>query len=183
LLRHVSASGARKRNRYSDWLRAGRPRGQSSSPGRVKNFLHVVQTVSDAHQTFYSMATESSHLQLMPRSRKCGATHPLLHTPSWRSAELVTHRDNFTSFFYLYMFRPHKSIIRQPLTERNHCTAWTHASIYAYLHAITACRRIRECTPALSSRYFRVPAFMLCSFVRSYPRSGLCPLYYELLLR
>jgi hypothetical protein len=25
--------------RYSDWLRAGRPRGRSSSPGRVKNFL------------------------------------------------------------------------------------------------------------------------------------------------
>jgi hypothetical protein len=28
-----------QRSRYSDWLRAGRPRGQSSSPGRVKNFL------------------------------------------------------------------------------------------------------------------------------------------------
>jgi hypothetical protein len=26
-------------NRYSDWLRAGRQRGRSSSPGRVKNFL------------------------------------------------------------------------------------------------------------------------------------------------
>jgi hypothetical protein len=26
-------------SRYSDWLRAGRPRGESSSPGRVKNFL------------------------------------------------------------------------------------------------------------------------------------------------
>jgi hypothetical protein len=25
-------------SRYSDWLRAGRPRGRSSSPGRVKNF-------------------------------------------------------------------------------------------------------------------------------------------------
>jgi hypothetical protein len=25
--------------RYSDWLRAGRPRGRSSSPRRVKNFL------------------------------------------------------------------------------------------------------------------------------------------------
>jgi hypothetical protein len=28
-----------KRSRYSDWLRAGRQRGRSSSPGRVKNFL------------------------------------------------------------------------------------------------------------------------------------------------
>jgi hypothetical protein len=27
------------RSRYSDWLRAGRLRGRSSSPGRVKNFL------------------------------------------------------------------------------------------------------------------------------------------------
>jgi hypothetical protein len=27
------------RSRYSDWLRAGRPRGWSSSPCRVKNFL------------------------------------------------------------------------------------------------------------------------------------------------
>jgi hypothetical protein len=26
------------RSRYSDWLRAGRPRGRGSSPGRVKNF-------------------------------------------------------------------------------------------------------------------------------------------------
>jgi hypothetical protein len=27
------------RSRYSDWLRAGRPRGRSSNPGRSKNFL------------------------------------------------------------------------------------------------------------------------------------------------
>jgi hypothetical protein len=26
-------------SRYSDWLRAGRPKGRSSSPGRSKNFL------------------------------------------------------------------------------------------------------------------------------------------------
>jgi hypothetical protein len=30
---------AQQRSRYSDWLRAGWPRGRSSSPGRVKNFL------------------------------------------------------------------------------------------------------------------------------------------------
>jgi hypothetical protein len=28
-----------KLRRYSDWLQAGRPRGQSSSPGRGKNFI------------------------------------------------------------------------------------------------------------------------------------------------
>jgi hypothetical protein len=27
------------RSRYSDWLRAGRPRGRSSSPGMIKNLL------------------------------------------------------------------------------------------------------------------------------------------------
>jgi hypothetical protein len=30
--------GYKTRSRYSDWLRAGRPRCRSSSPGRVKNF-------------------------------------------------------------------------------------------------------------------------------------------------
>jgi hypothetical protein len=28
-----------ERTRYSAWLRAGQPRGRSSSPGRVKKFL------------------------------------------------------------------------------------------------------------------------------------------------
>jgi hypothetical protein len=28
----------------------------------------------------------TTHLQLAPRSRKCGSIHPLPHTPSWRSA-------------------------------------------------------------------------------------------------
>jgi hypothetical protein len=28
-----------KRSRYGNWLRAGGPRGQSLSPGRVKHFL------------------------------------------------------------------------------------------------------------------------------------------------
>jgi hypothetical protein len=28
----------------------------------------------------------TTYLQLVPRSRKCGSTHPLPHTPSWRSA-------------------------------------------------------------------------------------------------
>jgi hypothetical protein len=38
-------------SRYSDWLRAGRPRGRSSSPGKDKNVLHVVQTLSRAPRT------------------------------------------------------------------------------------------------------------------------------------
>jgi hypothetical protein len=39
-----------QRTRYRDWLRARRPRGRSSSPGRVKNFLHVVHTGSGSTQ-------------------------------------------------------------------------------------------------------------------------------------
>jgi hypothetical protein len=34
-------------NRDSDWLRAGRPRGRSSSPGRVKNFLFSASSRPD----------------------------------------------------------------------------------------------------------------------------------------
>jgi hypothetical protein len=37
----------------------------------------------------------TTHLQLVPRSRRCGSIHPLPHTPSWHSAQLVKHRDNF----------------------------------------------------------------------------------------
>jgi hypothetical protein len=33
------------RSRYSDWLRAGRPRGRNSSPGRVKNFLFSTSSI------------------------------------------------------------------------------------------------------------------------------------------
>jgi hypothetical protein len=32
------------RNRYSDWLRAGRSRGRSSSTGSVKNFLFFTES-------------------------------------------------------------------------------------------------------------------------------------------
>jgi hypothetical protein len=38
----------------------------------------------------------TTHLQLVPRSRKRGSIHPLTYTPSWRSSYLVKHRENFT---------------------------------------------------------------------------------------
>jgi hypothetical protein len=44
-------------SRYSDWLRAGQPRGLSSSPCKVKNFLHVLQTGSGVHPTSYPLGT------------------------------------------------------------------------------------------------------------------------------
>jgi hypothetical protein len=36
----------------------------------------------------------TTHLQLAPRSRKCGSMHPLPHTPSWRSI----------SYYYYYYY-------------------------------------------------------------------------------
>jgi hypothetical protein len=47
----------------------------------------------------------TTHLQLVPRSRKYGPIHPLLHTPSWRSASLVTHRATLLFYLYLYGYR------------------------------------------------------------------------------
>jgi hypothetical protein len=32
---------------YSNWLRAGRPRGRSSSPDRIKNFLFSTSSIPD----------------------------------------------------------------------------------------------------------------------------------------
>jgi hypothetical protein len=48
-----------QRSRYSHWLRAGRTKGRSSSPGRAKNssLLHVVVV---AHPASYSMGTGGS---------------------------------------------------------------------------------------------------------------------------
>jgi hypothetical protein len=33
---------------------------RSSSPGRVKNFLHIVQSSSEAHPAFYTVGTGGS---------------------------------------------------------------------------------------------------------------------------
>jgi hypothetical protein len=38
-LRIQSSGEPTRASRYSDWLRAGRPMGQNSSPGRIENFL------------------------------------------------------------------------------------------------------------------------------------------------
>jgi hypothetical protein len=61
---------------------------RSLGPGRVENFLHVVQTVSGAQTPCYPMGTGGSFLgverpgrepvlKLVSRSRKCGSVHPL----------------------------------------------------------------------------------------------------------
>jgi hypothetical protein len=88
-------------NSSSDWLRAGRPRGRSSSPGRVKNFLFStsarpplgstqppIQWVLGALSSGVKRpAREADHSPpASAESRKCGSIHPLLHKPSWHSA-------------------------------------------------------------------------------------------------
>jgi hypothetical protein len=80
---------------------AGRLRGRGSSPGSVKNFHFSmlprpalgstqppIQRVSGALSRGYSGrgVKLTTHLQLVPMSRKCRSIHPLPHTPSWRSA-------------------------------------------------------------------------------------------------
>jgi hypothetical protein len=44
----------------------------------------------------------TTRLQLVPRSRKHGSIHPLPHTSSWHSIELVRQRDIFTLLFLLH---------------------------------------------------------------------------------
>jgi hypothetical protein len=55
-------------SRYSEWLRAGRQRGRSSSPGRGKNFLHSFTPVV-AHPVSYPIGTGG----LFPGGKAIGA--------------------------------------------------------------------------------------------------------------
>jgi hypothetical protein len=90
------------RRYQSHWLRAGRLRGRSSSPGRVKNFLFstssrpALGSTQPPIQWVQGVLSQGvkwpgceadHHLQLLPRSRKCESIHPFPHTPSWRSAQ------------------------------------------------------------------------------------------------
>jgi hypothetical protein len=70
------------RSRYSDWLRARWPTGRSSSPGRVKNFLFSTSSRPAVGSTIQGLPGAISrgvklttHLQLVPRSRKCSYIH------------------------------------------------------------------------------------------------------------
>jgi hypothetical protein len=84
-----------KHSRCSDWLRTERPRGRNSSPGRVKNFLFStssrpalgptqppIQWVLGDISPEYSCrgVNLTTHLRLLPRSRKYGSTQSFPHT-------------------------------------------------------------------------------------------------------
>jgi hypothetical protein len=83
---------------YSDRLRAGRPRGRSSSPVTVKN-VHFF--TSGTHTTSYPLVTGTPSLGVKRQGREVDHTHPTSskgednligsidprsHTLSWRSA-------------------------------------------------------------------------------------------------
>jgi hypothetical protein len=101
------------RSRCSDWLRARRPRSRSSSPGRGKIFLLSTSSrpalgsprlLSNEYRGFFPRGYSgrgvklTTHLQLVPRPRICGSIHSLPYTSSWRNAQLVEHRENFTFY-------------------------------------------------------------------------------------
>jgi hypothetical protein len=58
-----------QRSRYSNWLRARRMRGRSSSPGRVKYFPFSTSFRPAAHKASYPMGTGGS----FPEGKAAGA--------------------------------------------------------------------------------------------------------------
>jgi hypothetical protein len=67
---YISAKGPGLCSRHSDWLRVRRPRGRSSSPGRVKNFLFSTSSrPALGSPTSYPMGTGSS----FPGGKAAGA--------------------------------------------------------------------------------------------------------------
>jgi hypothetical protein len=65
-------------NQYCDWLLAGRPRGRSSSPGRVKNFLF-----SKSYRP--ALGSTQPPIQWVPRALSPGVKRPYReadHSPS-----------------------------------------------------------------------------------------------------
>jgi hypothetical protein len=83
-LRHFGRTGSRDRNcRYSDCLLAGRPKGRSSDPGRIENFLFYTSSRPALEPTQWEPAglfpreysgrnvKLTTHLQLVLKSRKC----------------------------------------------------------------------------------------------------------------
>jgi hypothetical protein len=92
-------------SRYSHWLRAGRPRGRSSSPGRVKNFLFFMSSRPALGSTqsptkwvkktiFFGvrwLGLEADHSP--PTTAEINKTWVYTSTPP----------DNFTFFTFLYV--------------------------------------------------------------------------------
>jgi hypothetical protein len=85
-------------------LRAGRPRGRSSSPGRVENLplLHIVQTGSEVHPASYPMdaGALSPGVKLTTTQASVEVMKMWIYTCTplyaFMAYCLIKHRDNFT---------------------------------------------------------------------------------------
>jgi hypothetical protein len=94
------------RSRYSDWLRAGRLRVRSSSPGKGKIFLFstasrpvlgltqsTIQWVPGAlSMGVKRQGREADHSLLVRRSRIRGSIHPFPSTCPWRTTYSVKNK-------------------------------------------------------------------------------------------
>jgi hypothetical protein len=71
------------------------------------SLLHVVQTGSGVHTTYYTMGTRDSFHSPTTSAefKKIWIYTPTPHTPSWRSVSLVKHRNNFTFTFYYMIIK------------------------------------------------------------------------------
>jgi hypothetical protein len=102
-------------NRDSDWLRAGRPRGWSSSPDGGKNFHFSMSSIPVLGSTQPPIQWVLGALSPGVKRQGCEADNSpptnaevkkmwvSTSTPpyaSWRTAKLVKHRDKITSLPY-----------------------------------------------------------------------------------
>jgi hypothetical protein len=72
-----------------------------SFPCRPDWFWGPPSLVSKGYRGYSGRGVKlTTHLQLVPMSRKHGSIHPLPHSPSWRSSYLVKRRDNFKEIVY-----------------------------------------------------------------------------------
>jgi hypothetical protein len=96
------------RSRNNDWLRAGRPRGRSSSPGRVRNFFDVVQTGSAVTQPIQLVpgvkrsVREADHTSSYCRSQENVDLYTSTTPYAFMAYCLIKHRNNFTLYLLLY---------------------------------------------------------------------------------
>jgi hypothetical protein len=76
-------------------------------PRRPDRLWGSPSLLSNGYRGSFPRDKPAGALQLVPRSRKYGSIHPLPRTPSWRSAKLIKHRDNFTFYIAGYLWRQH----------------------------------------------------------------------------